>query len=351
MIEVFLNLGFEVDLVSEKNGSFKPSRRYDVLMAMRFDLERLAGLVNDDCLKIVHLETADTLFHCRAELSRLMNLQDRHSVTLRPYRLETPHRALEVADFATLTGNAYTLSTYRNAKIPIYLTPAAPPFLYEWPERKDFERSRKRFLFMASEGLVHKGLDLVLDAFSQMPDLELVVCGRVLDEPDFVRAFKRELTATPNIRMHGWVDTGSPQFEELAASCCAMVYPSSSEGQSGALLTAMHAGLIPIASRQSGVDLPGFGRILEESSISEIREAVRVYSSLSPEVLRQESRAAWEFARAHHTQEEFARVYHGVVVQMLESRGLLPAAAVCAPANSVNLTSPGRAGVPRTMAR
>lgn len=319
MVSTFAGLGYEVDLVSERNTLFRPARRYDILAATRFDMERLSGLVPSSCLKIVHLETADIYFHGIAELRRLQALQQRRGLALQPARLELPHRALECSDFATLTGNAFTRATYRNSRVPIYLTPAAPRVRFSPPDEKDFNACRKRFLWIGSEGFVHKGLDLVLEAFAGMPDLELSVCGPLFRDPAFAACFHKELYETSNIRTLGWMDTGSAAFSDLAASCVGLVYPSCSEGQSGAALTCLHAGLIPIVSYESGVDTGDFGRVLRTSSIAEISEAVRHVASLPPAILKEQARSAWEFANSHHTIEAFSACYHEAILDMLAS--------------------------------
>ena len=41
------------------------------------------------------------------------------------------------------------------------------------PEGKDFEVCRPHFMWLGSRGFVHKGLDVVLEAFSEMPELAL----------------------------------------------------------------------------------------------------------------------------------------------------------------------------------
>jgi hypothetical protein len=48
--------------------------------------------------------------------------------------------------------------------------------------------------------MVHKGLDLVLEAFADMPEYHLTVCGPIQKEQDFERAYYRELYQVPNIR-------------------------------------------------------------------------------------------------------------------------------------------------------
>jgi glycosyltransferase involved in cell wall biosynthesis len=332
IVKTFLDLGYAVDLLSERNALFRPRCRYDIVAATRFDMERLAALVPRSCLKIVHLETADIYFHGIAELARLQALQARRGMALQPDRLESPHRALECCDFATLTGNAFTLGTYQNPRVPIYLTPAAPRVRFSRPAGKDFDACRKRFLWIGSEGFVHKGLDLVLEAFAAMPEMDLTVCGPLHREPEFAACYHKELHEKPNIHVVGWMDTESAAFSKLAASCAGLVYPSCSEGQSGAVLTCLHAGLIPIMSCESGVDAGDFGKVLTTSTVPEIRDAVRDVAARPAAMLEKQARSAWEFANAHHTIDAFSTRYRQVILEILASRGMARPADGAAPA-------------------
>lgn len=318
----FLELGYCVDVISHRNNLFVPGRRYDFFIDIRWNMQRLSGQLNPDCIKIAHLDTAHILFHTTAEMNRLLALQRRRGVTLLPRRLERPNLGIEHADFATLLGNDFTASTYAYAHKPIYRIPISTPVLYPCPEEKDFDACRHRFLWLGSRGMVHKGLDLLLEAFTRMPECHLTVCGPVRDEPDFENAYHDELYSSPNIDVHGWTDIAGDAFRELVNTSVGLVYASCSEGQSGAVLSCMHAGLIPIVSRESGVDVDAaFGLVLRTSSIEEICEAVKAITTLPAERLREMAHAAWIFARTHHTRDKFAEVYRSAIDDIIARTG------------------------------
>ena len=169
--------------------------------------------------------------------------------------------------------------------------------------------------------MVHRGLDLVLEAFAKNPQYELIVCGPVHDEKDFEKTFHKELYELPNIRTVGWVDVGGTQFAGIAKECVGVIYPTCSEGTSGSVVTCMHAGLVPIISVEAGVDVDGFGVVLKESSIREIEKAIKKLSSSSPGTLKSKARKAWMFARAHYTREQFSEAYCNFVATILKKGG------------------------------
>jgi glycosyltransferase involved in cell wall biosynthesis len=319
MARKFLDLGYAVDVIANKNNAFHPKKKYTFFIDTRMNFERLAPKLNKDCIKILHATTAHPYFHNAAEAHRLMALQERKHVTLRSRRFMLPRYAVavEYADCITVSSE-FCKQTFRYANKPIYLVPNAAEFVFPWTEAKNFESCRSRFLWLGSEGMVHKGLDLVLEAFAGMPEYHLTVCGPVAKEKDFERVYDQELYHTSNIRTFGWIDIGSPEFVNLAVQCVGLVYPSCSEGSAGAVLVGLHAGLIPIISYESGVDVgKDVGVVLDDCSIEAIQEAVRQIATCSIQELKQRSRKAWEFARANHTMENFENQYGEMVEKIL----------------------------------
>lgn len=305
--QALVELDFVVDVIDWTDSEFEPRQRYDVVVDVRCNLERLAPLVGDRCLLLQHMETAHHTFHNAAQQQRLEALQRRRGTRLRPRRLIEENRAIEVAHAGTTVGNEFTISTYAFAGKPIWRIPISTPRLFPEPREKDLDLARRHWIWFGSGGLVHKGLDLVLEAFAGLPDHRLTVCGPIERERDFVALYGRELFATPNIRLLGWVDIAGERFRRLVDSALGVVYPSCSEGGGGSVITCMHAGLLPLVTSQTSVDLDGFGFLLDETTPEAIRREVGRISALPAEELRRRTGAAWRHARENHTRESFAR--------------------------------------------
>ncbi|OYD95958.1 glycosyl transferase family 1 [Nostoc sp. 'Peltigera membranacea cyanobiont' 213] len=317
--QTFLDLGYNVDVIQFHNDKFVPQKHYAFFIDIRHRMEALAPKLNKDCIKIFHVDIANMVFRNAAECNRLLEVQQRKGVTLKPQRFEVPNLGIEYADCAIVLGNDFTTDTFKYANKPMYRIPISSPVVYPYPDKKDFEAVRKRFLWFGGSALVLKGLDLVLDAFAQMPEYHLTVCGPVSNDKEFEQAFYKELYETPNIHTYGWIDVSSPDFIEVTNNCLGLVYPSVSEGQSGAVISCLQAGLIPILSYESGVDVHDFGVIFDNLSLEEIKAKVISISNLPVEDLKFMSRQAWEYARANHTKDKFAQVYRNVVEQIIEN--------------------------------
>ncbi|MBW4675113.1 MAG: glycosyltransferase [Desmonostoc geniculatum HA4340-LM1] len=316
--QTFLDMRYNVDVIQFHNDKFVPQKDYAFFIDIRHRMETLAPKLNQDCIKIFHVDIANMVFRNAAECNRLLELQQRRGITLRPQRFEMPNLGIEYADCATILGNDFTVGTFKFANKPMYRIPISSPVVYPYPEQKDFEAVRKNFLWFGGSALVLKGLDLVLDAFAQMPEYHLTVCGPISNDKEFEQAFYKELYETPNIHTYGWIDVSSPEFVEVTNNCLALVSPSVSEGQSGAVISCLQAGLIPILSYESGVDVHDFGVIFDNLSLEEIKAKVRSISNSSVDDLKVMSRKAWEYARTNHTKEKFAQAYKNAVEQMID---------------------------------
>lgn len=307
---ILFDLGYSVDYISWRNRRFVPKQRYDLFIGPRDHFEEIASRLNPDCIRIVHLDTMHWLYNNHAALTRQRDLQARRGVAISSYKQIMPNRAIETAHCGTILGNGNTYGSYAFAGKRLYQIPNPSGLRFGPPSGKDFEACRRRFLWLGSAGLVHKGLDVTLEAFARMPDVHLTVCGPVADDPDFERTYRRELYETPNITTQGWTDVTSDTFREIAAQCVGVVNPSAAEACCGSVVNAMQAGLIPIASEQTGIDLgPGTGVVLDEISVPAIERSVRWLSSQTPDVLRSMARTVWQEAQSTYTPEGYRAAF------------------------------------------
>jgi glycosyltransferase involved in cell wall biosynthesis len=312
MAETFIERGYAVDIIDISNSTFLPRKKYDFFIDNGHQMERLAPLLNQDCIKIFHITTSDWKFQNEAEQKRFDDLYKRRGAQLKPDRVLKANKTLELCDIASMLGNSQTASTYAYGNREIIPIPLSTTHTFPSPEKKDFDRARKNFVWFGGAGVIHKGLDLVVEAFAQMPEYSLTICGKLDGEKDFKEIYKKELSL-PNIKIAGFMDPGSQEFKELCDTTLGLVYPSCSEGQAGSVIVMMHAGVIPIISRESGVDAENFGVILKENTIAEIMLQVREISLLPTQELQRRALAGWEYAQEHHTRERFAKEYRKFV--------------------------------------
>lgn len=307
--DIFLRLGYGVDLISYLNPRFRPRRRYDLFLGDLTHFEKTAARLSPDCIRVVHLNFTHWLYNNAISLRRLQDVQLRRDVALPSYKDVVANRAIEAADCATLLGNEFAYDTYAFAGKRIFQVPNPMTVAHPWTGDKDFDACRNRFLWMGGFGFVQKGLDLVLEAFAQMPDMHLTVCGNIDSDVHFSRAFHRELHETPNIHTHGWVDIAGRDFAEIVRNSVALVYPTCSDVCCGTVVNCMAAGLVPLASREAGLDIPpGAGLQLRANSVEAVVASVRRIAGMPAGRLEAMAHEAWTGAHEAYSHARYEQV-------------------------------------------
>lgn len=315
--ESFRKQGFAVDVIHYNDTRFIPTKDYDILVSARINLEYLARHLPADCLKIAHLDTSHFLTNNANAYARLVDARERTGVSLRNLRMMEENWAIENADLGCVLGNDYTAGTYRFAGKPIHRIPISCTDEFDWPESRNFATARSRFMWFGSAGFVHKGLDLTLEAFRELPQHTLTVCGPMDSEKRFREAYHADLFEAENVVTPGWIDVTGKEFRDICAQSIATIYPSCAEGGGGSVITCMHAGLIPIVTEEASVDVGDFGVILPDARIATIRDAVASLSAMPLDELESRARMARDYARKHHTQARFAENYDEFVANIV----------------------------------
>lgn len=306
---LFSERGYAVDIIESKNSSFIPKKNYIVCIDAEKNLYRLSQKLSKECKKVFHILISHWEAYNNAEKRRLDELEQRRGVRLLPRRQMAPSQNTETADFLEGFGNKTIFGTFAKYNKSIFFIPISTVLKFDFPETKNFERARKNFLWISGGGAVLKGLDITLEAFSMMPDLHLHICAPIYGEKDFTDEYKKELEKTPNIHVYGRLDVASTQFSKIINICGAVVYPSAGEGSSGAIVQAMHAGLVPIISHETGIQEDSGYIPLENPTPASIMQVVKDFSNMSVEKIKDKSKSIWEYARYRYTREEFSKAY------------------------------------------
>ena len=71
----------------------------------------------------------------------------------------------------------------------------------------------------------------------------------------------------------------------------------------------MHAGMIPVCTRESSVDLNDFGVLIADGTVASVQKAALKVALMSPSEVERRARSSWEHVRAVHTRNHFERNY------------------------------------------
>ena len=301
-------LGFNVDAVDFDERRRLLGRKYDLVI----DLHPRAHPIYEDRLapgarRVCYITGSNPSFSNAAERSRLRDLEGRRGVSLKPRRHVPPFPkpVLESFDSMITFAGETALSTYGEFRLPPVHRVVNGGYDDVEPTESG-RRDPRRFLFMASVGQVHKGLDLLLEVFAAEPDLSLVVCSMYAAERDFTRAYRKELHRSPNIRAAGFMDVKSAAFRELQAECGAMILPSCSEAQCGSVTVAMSFGIPCIVSVPCDIREPEL-ETLRDCRLETIRETVRAWAGQPRPALRERSERTLALMRRKYAPGDYAR--------------------------------------------
>ena len=178
---------------------------------------------------------------------------------------------------------------------------------------KDFGAARREFLFFASGSQVQKGLDLLLEVFPRHPELRLHVCSSFHMEPDFVQSYRRELWETENVHAAGWIAVDSAEFDQLTQRCAYLAYPTCSDGQAGAVVQAMSAGLIPIATREAGIDTKDVGIEFPDDGLETIERVILDASNRPASWCRERAERTVKASRKAFSEAAFAARWRAIL--------------------------------------
>jgi len=163
-------------------------------------------------------------------------------------------------------------------------------------------------VWFGSKGAIHKGLDLVLDFFLKNPDLNLHICGELQKESRFYEIYRKRILSSPNIRMYGFVDIMSEDFKKIMKLGVFSILPSCSEANATSVLTTMaNGGMIPIVTRNTGIDIHDYGILIEELSPEGIEKSIHFSQTLSLEQVNNRSEKIFNYCQTNYTIENFKR--------------------------------------------
>ncbi|MHB8778313.1 MAG: glycosyltransferase family protein [Anaerolineales bacterium] len=315
-------LGFEVDIVSWDDMEWLPSQRYDLYIGHGgINFEHISRALPDKTVQI-YFSTGIYWkeFNIR-EARRIYELALRKGYLLPPDRVisNSEEYANQAADGIICLGNQNAVQSYSQFPLTAGINNAVYPLDWHGFADKDFEKGRNHFLFFSGGGSLHKGLDLLLEAFVGT-SLHLHIC-QIID-PAFAEIYKDELTQHSNIHVYGHIRMRSAEFEQLVSLCNWTILATACEGQPGAILECMAYGLIPILTAGANIDFEDFGILLPDNGVDEIRTIVLDASQMTEEECRYRAQRTSSVIREEYSPEQFTQRFKETVQNIIEAKSL-----------------------------
>jgi hypothetical protein len=80
----------------------------------------------------------------------------------------------------------------------------------------------------------------------------------------------------------------------------------------------MHAGMVPICTKEASVDLENFGIRINNRSVDDVRAACKKFSTLPSEEVQMRARESHKYVNRVHTREQFSKYYEEFAKKILD---------------------------------
>ena len=305
MVRALGEAGYVVDVLDVNCKRLVPSAKYDLVVSHRSDLVA-DELLKEGGMKIYLATGMNHEIYNKNLLFRYERLQARRPCNLVPQSLnEESMPFVRSSDAVVGFGNALTAGSWSSVTRGQVMAFNNYGSFSVRTLQRDWNSARKNFLFYAGRLQIVRGLDLLLEIFPRHPNLQLYVCSAFKHEPAFCECYDRELFHTPNIHPIGLVSKGEKRFLEIVRRCGAVILPSCSDGQPSSVIEGMHAGLIPLVTRETGLDVEKVGIVFDSDSEQDIEKAVLHFSTLDQSRLEELSNATKVLSSHQYSEATF----------------------------------------------
>jgi len=316
-VNILSGLGFGIDIIGcndVKALEVIKCKNYDLIFGFGENFYQLTNL-QPSAISILFMTENHPEFSYQEERKRLDYFYARHKKHIPIFRsgnyYKIKHLEKRYTQIITLSETEPLKNQYDN---PYTIFPTGiinPNFVFQ---NKYHYASRKHFLWLGYNGAIHKGLDLLIDVFSQRQDINLHICGLQDSDRKILKIPKRE-----NIFEYGHVDIKSGIFLEVIEICSFSILPSCSEGCATSITTSMLHGLIPVVIKDTGFNRLGDNAIfLNDYKIDYLDAKLTELASYNPDKLKLLSKKVYDFAHQNFSISKFEDNFKTIILDILK---------------------------------
>jgi hypothetical protein len=299
IIKKFIELDYCIDIVNcndEESLNILNNKNYDLLFGLGKVFYEYSKN-NKNVYKVLYVTENHPDFSTLKEKERIDYFYKRHKVKVKMERSGQffLKEYFDFADAMIIMGEEKLFEAYNSKKYVINPT----GFInknYKFQSR-NYQSSKKNFLWFGSRGAIHKGLDLLLDIFKDKKELNLHICGVVDKDEKQLKKYFGE-----NIYNHGMVNVSSDEFLEIINKCSFVILPSCSEAMSTSVLTCMLHSMLPIVLKGVGFDrLVDNAIYMDNYNLETIKNIVESVSNIDNDVLEKMHKKTYDFSCENFT--------------------------------------------------
>jgi hypothetical protein len=325
--KVFHELGYKVDIVNYEYEGNLNYDKYSVVFGFGEPLEKSFYYRKHKILSIYYGTGMHVIHQNHATLKRIEEVYKKKGKWLlesgrivdKAWSAQT-----SLVDSIITLGNDEVVNSYKQYfSREIYNIPVSYYKIFDSEQilkNKSFIDAKNHFLWFGSSGLIHKGLDLLLEVFKEMSDFQLHICGSIDNEPKFKNCYYEELYNTKNIHTYGYKNIQSKSFKDIISKCAFIIFPSCSEGEPSSVINVMVYGLIPIVTNTAGIRIKDFGIEIKELTSESIKESMIKAVNLSEDEIEKRSLKCSKDTINNHSIEKYSHELKKVLIEILRKK-------------------------------
>ncbi|ERT67842.1 glycosyltransferase, group 1 family protein [Cetobacterium somerae ATCC BAA-474] len=314
IINIFKELGCIIDIVdcnSDESLKFFTCEKYDIIFGFGEVFYEIAKL-NPTAKKIIYVTENHPELSLKKETERNKYFYERtgKKIPLRRTGIYYKEEHFRNVDYAIIMGE---ITPFERYNIPIYdVFPTGflnQKYIFK---TRSLEESKKNFLWLGSNGAVHKGLDLLIEIFKKNPEITLHICGFNPEEKYL------KIPKLKNIINYGRIDIQGDKFLELVDVCSYIILPSCSEGCATSVLTGMLHSLIPIVCEETGFSKLGENaHYLKDYKIEYLQQEILKLSLKNINDLKKNHEKVYKYARENFTINNFTKNLKNIIGEII----------------------------------
>lgn len=285
VLKSLIDMGYMIDIVDVRDSSMLENleeESYDLIIGLCSAQAGKVFKTHQEAMKIFYSNGFRGSKAFEAEGARIRYFKERHPNFGKIFRRVAPVSIEQEIDYfknmdkLLLIGGQRTKESYLGIVSEDKITCLNGVAIRNnfFVDNRDISTTKNKFVWFGSSGVILKGLDVIIDAFSMISNAELYIYGVSKEEEPFVRKLIKKSSAS-NIHLCSFVIIDSEEFCSLMNSISFFIFPSACEGNSGSGLTCMAHGLIPVVTKSAGLDFPTTtGIVLDNYDVLYIKDKI-----------------------------------------------------------------------------
>lgn len=309
--------GYVIDIVSSDDLStldILSSKKYSVIFGFG-DVFYEMTMLNPDAISILYMTENHPELSYVAEIERINYFYERHHKRVPSFRSNMYYKKshLDKAyDNIIVLGEDFPYRSQYSKIFQIYPTGLINDSFCI--HREKAISAKNNFLWLGSVGAVHKGLDLLIDIARKNADFILHVCGLTENDRKFLKINKME-----NIIDYGKISVNSELFLDICNKVAFVILPSCSEGFSTSIATGMLHGLIPVVTKNIGMNRLGdLAFFIDDYHVDNLEGLISDLMQVDNSYLKALGQRNYFFAKQNFSVEIYADRFNSILRTILE---------------------------------